>query len=158
MATTREASSDDARDFLRVLLRHACNAHCNPNSLRQRLVHAADHHEAHENDMNVAKAFCVRGCLQAERALAGAAGSELPSQSLHAAVVESSRIGMLRASAIDVLHRTRDQCAEECALECRRHGIPSEPAHFQGYDLLKCKHDCAGGCARYIDALKAAFK
>lgn len=153
-----EGGATDADSFLNVLLRHACLAHCNPSSLRQRLVHASDHHQTHEDEMELAKAVCVRGCLMAERELLkGRARSTLPDEGMHAAVVDTAKIALLKASAIDLLHRVRDACAEQCTTECKQRGVPREAKHFQGYDISICQTDCARGCARYVDVLKDSF-
>ncbi|KAG8470110.1 hypothetical protein KFE25_008531 [Diacronema lutheri] len=108
--------------------------------------------------MQTSKQMCVRGCAMAERELlASSRLAELPDEAMHAAVVETAKIAMLKASAVDALHRARDACAERCAAECERQGVPREAAHFQGYDQAKCHADCEGGCARYIEVLKDAF-
>ncbi|KAJ1621172.1 hypothetical protein T492DRAFT_1072462 [Pavlovales sp. CCMP2436] len=154
-----------ASDFVRTLLRHACAAQCNPSSLRQRLIQASDHHEANWSDMNSAKRFCVQGCLLAEGWLAreqpGALiqqQSVLPNEAMHRVLIPALDVAMLRAKAIDLLHRARDRVQnEDCPAECRRSGVLREPARFQGYDQKKCEYDCAHGCDFYVNALKQIF-
>lgn len=156
MAASNSPELDQASSsFAAFLLRHACKAHCNPSSLRQRLVHGGDHHTVQEHALHDAKTHCVRGCVFAESALALTRRDALPDEKGHEEVMDSARIAMLRSSAVDILHHVRDRCAESCASECKQ--VPRTAVSFQGYDRRRCEEDCAWGCGRYVDQLKAQF-
>lgn len=149
------SATAETASFASFLLRHACKAHCNPNSLRQRLIHGGDHHIVQEHALRDAKMHCVHGCELADRALALTRRDALPNEKAHEAVMDSAHIAMLRSSAVDILHSVRDRCAQSCAFECEN--VPRTAATFQGYDRRRCEEDCASGCSRYVDQLKAQF-
>jgi Fe-S cluster assembly iron-binding protein IscA len=146
-------SDDGAGSFATLLLRHACKAHCNPSSLRQRLVHGGDHHAAQEHALRDAKLHCIHGCELADRSLANTRRDTLLEEKGHEVVMDSAQIAMLRTKAIDILHHVRDRCAEDCVDECKN--VARTAASFQGYDRRRCEEDCGSGCSRYVDQLKA---
>lgn len=134
-----EGARRDTTDFLAALLRQGCMSRCNPSSLGQR--------QARGQEVHAAKAACLSGCALAERAARGLAREALPDDEAHAEVMDSAQLALLRANAVDLLHRVRDASSSQCAAVCKRRGEASSA----------CETDCSKGCSHYIGVLKGAL-